>query len=256
VDEAQCQEVRAAARSGLEALRAARARGVSLNARDEELGQTALMQAAGDGKAEAVGNLLALRAAVDLQDNDGWTAIMLAAHRGHTTVVAALIEAGAALDLQRSDGSTALAVAAEFGKLGAVEALIAAGADLNVPDTQGRTALQRARSRGKHEVVAALQRAGARVHARHRTYGAPLRRLTRRRRRPSPAADRRAGAFSVTIRERESEWSVYTTRRSVSGGNGAVESKATAACEERAAELRGNNTQTRARPCSCSPRRD
>ena len=139
---AHYQEVLAAARRGVEALREARARGVSVNARHADGRWTAIMVASHQGEAEAVKNLIAVGAALDLQNNQGGTAIMGAAHIGHTAVVTALVEAGAALNSQTNNGYTALALAAEQGQLGAVEALIAAGADLSLPDGQGQTALQ------------------------------------------------------------------------------------------------------------------
>jgi hypothetical protein len=112
-----------AARRGVEALREARARGVSVNAR-----------------------LVSTR----------WTAIMAASLKGEADAVKNLIAVGAALDLQNNQGDTALVLAAAAGHVGVVQLLIAAGADPNQPGRDGKTALQWAQERDKAEVVELL----------------------------------------------------------------------------------------------------
>ena len=117
------EEVRAAAGRGVDALREARSRGVSVNSRHAASRRTAIMQASLEGEADAVKNLIAVGAALDLQDGGGFTAIMVAAWGGHTAVVAALVEAGAALDLQSNKGTTAFVCAAQQGHTAVVAAL-------------------------------------------------------------------------------------------------------------------------------------
>ena len=79
---AHCEEVGVAAGRGVEALREARARGVSVNARLVSTRWTAIMAASLKGEADAVKNLIAVGAALDLQSNQGDTALVLAACGG------------------------------------------------------------------------------------------------------------------------------------------------------------------------------
>ena len=85
--------------------------GADPNAPDR-YGQTALMAAAGNGRAEVVGVLIKAGADVDAQNMFGWTALMAAAGNGHMDVVVLLVEAGADLDLRdKKDRRTASEIA-------------------------------------------------------------------------------------------------------------------------------------------------
>jgi len=160
---AHYEEVLAAARSksGVEALQEARARGVSVNARANKKRATAIMAASARGDADAVGHLIAMRAALDLQTTNGLTAIMITAYIGHTTIATALIGAGAALDLQDTKGQTAIMNAVGRGRTTIVTSLIGAGAALDLQTTNGLTAIMVAARRGHATIVTALIGAGA-----------------------------------------------------------------------------------------------
>ena len=121
---AHCEEVGVVAGRGVEALREARARGVSVNARLVSTRWTAIMAASLKGEADAVKNVIAVGAALDLQNNQGDTALVLAAAAGHVGVVQLLIAAGADRDQPGRDGKTALHAAVERDKAEVVELLL------------------------------------------------------------------------------------------------------------------------------------
>ena len=160
---AHYHKVVAAARLGVEALREARAWGASVNARraNKPKRATAIMAASFNGEIDAVKNLIAMRAALDLQAEGDATAILMAAHNGHAATVTALTKAGAALDLQNADGWTAIMCAARNGHTAIVTALIGAGAALDLQNKNGDTAIARAARNGHTAIVTALIGAGA-----------------------------------------------------------------------------------------------
>jgi ankyrin repeat protein len=89
------QEWRAALeRRDIASLEAQLAAGADIDVRDEH-GQTGLMNAARDGRAEVVRLLVERGAALDAHAKYGLTAIMLAVLRQHHEVVAILVRAGA-----------------------------------------------------------------------------------------------------------------------------------------------------------------
>lgn len=127
--------VAAAATQGEEALRALRARGVSLNARAKQSVDTALIAAARSGRAGAVRSLAAVGARLDLLNSACDGALFVAAWRGRKAVVKALIQAGAAIDTRNKQGNTALICATFRGHLATVAALIQAKAAVDISNT-------------------------------------------------------------------------------------------------------------------------
>ncbi len=112
--------------------------------------------------ADSLAQLLATGVQIDARDDDQETALMEAADEGKLSALANLIAAGANVNLRNEDGETALMMAADEGYNGIVEALISAGADVNAVDEDGETALYKARSERHAETVEILLRAGAR----------------------------------------------------------------------------------------------
>ena len=109
-------------------------------------GLTPLMQAALNGDAAIVDELLAWHGAIDLVNGDGNTALWFACKRESVEIMRALIAHGADIDHTNREGATCLIYAASAGKLAAVRTLLEAGADL-APETQdGFTALDSAAS--------------------------------------------------------------------------------------------------------------
>jgi cytohesin len=165
-------------------------RGASVNATNT-LGQTALLCAAQEDRADVVGALLQAGADVNKADEDGFAPLSAAASASIATM---LIERGADVNAANRFGSTALLLAADAGRVGVVEALLQAdadvnkadddgdapltvaasasiatmlierGADLNAANRFGATALLRAAQNGCADVVEALLQAGADVN--------------------------------------------------------------------------------------------
>jgi len=73
------------------------------------------MLAAQHGRADCVTALIAVKAEVNAQTNDGFTALMLAAHNGSADCVTALIAAKAKVNANTNNGDTALMLAALTG---------------------------------------------------------------------------------------------------------------------------------------------
>lgn len=97
-----------AAREGDASLKSLLAKGVNINATDED-GETALMEAADSRRGtETVRVLIANGADVNLADEDGETALMRAADEGNKATVELLLQAGANPQARDEDGETAL----------------------------------------------------------------------------------------------------------------------------------------------------
>jgi ankyrin repeat protein len=64
----------------------------------DEIGGTALANAAGNGNLHAVRELLRLGAHVDAGDHSGWTGLIKAASSGRLDVIRVLVAAGAKID--------------------------------------------------------------------------------------------------------------------------------------------------------------
>jgi ankyrin repeat protein len=89
----------ATARGDLGAIAALLAAGTDVDSRDEH-GQTALMNAARDGRADVVRLLIGHGADLNHRAKYGLTALMLAVVRGHGDAVRVLVEAGADLSVR------------------------------------------------------------------------------------------------------------------------------------------------------------
>ncbi|EOD09077.1 hypothetical protein EMIHUDRAFT_216921 [Emiliania huxleyi CCMP1516] len=76
----------------------------------------------------------------DRRDEMGQTALMNAAQGGHCEVVELLLAAGASVRLKKEDGFDALLLAANGSHADAVDSLLLAGADPSSRDSRGRTA--------------------------------------------------------------------------------------------------------------------
>lgn len=121
------REILRAARSGDAALKAVLARGVSINATDDD-GETALMEAADERRADTLRVLVANGADVNRADEDGETALMIAADEGNLEAVRILLDAGANINARDEDGETALDKAIDERHRDVADALRAAGA--------------------------------------------------------------------------------------------------------------------------------
>lgn len=130
--------------------------------RDNTQGTTALMAAAGTGKAALVQRLIALDTKnINAASPSGWTALMYAALGGHLDAAQALLGAGALPDAANADGARALMLAAWQGHEGIVRLLLQAGARIDAADRRGATALHYARQQGHDRIAALLQHAAS-----------------------------------------------------------------------------------------------
>jgi len=121
-----------------------------------------LMQAAFDGKLDAVRSLVSEGTAVDVTDPENHTPLMWAAFNGHTRVVGYLLEKGAKVDAKDVSGRTALLYASSGPFPETVELLLKKGADVNLQGKlEGFTALMTAAAEGQVEVVRLLLGHGA-----------------------------------------------------------------------------------------------
>lgn len=145
-----------------------REHGITVDERDVDTGDTALMRAAGTGKMEAVRHFLSEGAEVSTVNRSGRPALILAAQEGHPEVVRLLLSHGADLNAKDKDGWNALTVAAYQGRTGVIEVL--AG---KMPD-QLDDALLVASLQGHGGVVDQLLNRGAYVNTRSSADQTPL----------------------------------------------------------------------------------
>lgn len=158
----------------------------------DSLGYTWLALAAQSGDLEAVNNLIANGAEIDVIEPNGYTALELAAQNGHVKIVQvllkagsdlninhkalvlasqnnhleivlALLDAGVAVDHKIAEGPSALMQAALCGHLQVIRVLLGKQADVNREAVDGATALMLAAQEGHLEAVQALLKAGADV---------------------------------------------------------------------------------------------
>ncbi|XP_006875191.1 PREDICTED: KN motif and ankyrin repeat domain-containing protein 2 isoform X2 [Chrysochloris asiatica] len=88
-----------------------------VNAKASQAGQTALMLAVSHGRVDMVKALLACKADVNVQDDDGSTALMCACEHGHKEITRLLLAVPSCdIALTDRDGSTALMVALDAGQ--------------------------------------------------------------------------------------------------------------------------------------------
>jgi ankyrin repeat protein len=153
-----------AARTGSPAaIRVLIAHGAVTNAKENVLGETALIWAAAENHADAVAALVQAGADVNLRSNElkfprrdygdgksgrftvlprgGWTPLMYAARQDGKNAIRALITAHADLNATDPDGTTALTFAIINAHYDTAALLLERGADPNVADARGMTPL-------------------------------------------------------------------------------------------------------------------
>jgi ankyrin repeat protein len=119
------------------------------------------MQAAILGNQEALQLLIANRANVNNQDQDGATALIWAAEAGKEKVVELLLQAGASTQLKTRKNIHALYIAAQNGHQSVARNLLDKGAEVDERGHSGFTALWPAVSNGHTEVARLLLDRGA-----------------------------------------------------------------------------------------------
>ncbi len=108
-------------------------KGVDVNAKKEESGQTALFRAADLGYPETVSALLkAKNIELNIADDWGLRPLHYASRGGHLEIVKLLVEAGAEVNVQEDYGFTPMHEAAENGRLEVIKYLIENKADTNI----------------------------------------------------------------------------------------------------------------------------
>lgn len=127
-------------------------------------GNTLLILAAREGKADTVDALLKYRPRIAYRNLAGDSALMLAVLRGHGKVVDVLIDGGAPVN---HDGWTPLHYAAFEGRLEILERLIAAGAEMEAVAPNKSDALMLAARNGHIAVVRRLLAAGVSLDRRN-----------------------------------------------------------------------------------------
>src|SRR5205823_5182230 len=135
--------------------------GAVADAREQRMGETALMWAVAENHPEAARILIAHGADVNARTSDlkfpkdrfglegvltilphgRWTALMYAARQGSLGAARTLVDAGATLNVVDPDGTTAIVVAIINGHYDVAAMLAEKGADPNIADTAGMAAL-------------------------------------------------------------------------------------------------------------------
>ncbi|KAL0019498.1 hypothetical protein WJX79_006890 [Trebouxia sp. C0005] len=113
----------------------------------------AFHQAAKEGNATVVKELLTKGMLADVKATDGFTPLHRAANKGHEPVARLLLTHGAKSDARTLVGFTALHLAAIGGHLKVVQLLVAYGADATAQTQEGMTALHLAAKGGKITVA-------------------------------------------------------------------------------------------------------
>lgn len=132
----------------------------------DNLGFTALMQAAKKGDADMTELLLKFCADVNQKNESGKTALMLACFAGEKDTIKLLREYGAKYDDFDNGGSTAIHWAVDGGHPNLIDWMIADGADPNICDKHSSwTPLLRCASvSGNYQVASCLLREGADIN--------------------------------------------------------------------------------------------
>ena len=87
-------------------------------------GLTPLIVHSSAGNKEVVQALIAEKANIDVQDDDGWSALMVSSRSGHIEIVRSLIYAGAIPDLKNKEVSKCWIALANGGCNGNLESVI------------------------------------------------------------------------------------------------------------------------------------
>ena len=112
-----------------------------------------IIKAAEKGKLQAVNELIAKGADINVSNDDGWTPLMAAVKNGRLDVTQQLIYKGANINSCKRDGWTALMSAAQKGRLEEARLLIDSGADINAQTQDGWTALMEAVDEGRLDIA-------------------------------------------------------------------------------------------------------
>jgi ankyrin repeat protein len=127
----------------------------------DENENTALILAAEGGQIECVRLLIARGADKDAKDTSGYTALVWVAQKGHADCARLLLENGADKNPKDNDGFTALIWAAQEGHTECVRLLVESGADKDATSNGGCTALILAAEKGHPDCVRLLLESGA-----------------------------------------------------------------------------------------------
>lgn len=112
-----------------------------------EHGLTPLMRASLEGRADVVGELLALGVSIARRNMDGNNALWLACVSSNAEVVRQLVAAGIDVDNRNDMGATALMYTASAGKADMVALLLECGADPGIPNFDDARAVDLAATR-------------------------------------------------------------------------------------------------------------
>ncbi len=124
---------------------------------------SALIEAAHGGDADAVRRLLQEGASVHAADERGVTALIAAAYRNHVAVARLLVRAGADVNRQDRTQQSAFLIATSDGFVELLRLTIEAGADVHRMDSYHGTGLIRAADRGHVEVIRELLKTDIRI---------------------------------------------------------------------------------------------
>lgn len=125
-----------------------------------------LFEAAGEGQAAVVSELIEQGADIDARDTGGWAALHFAAQHDSPETALMLIRHGAAIDIREDGvGDTPLHHAAMRGKDRVALALLDHGADVNAVNAFSATPLHEAAVGGHAKLVRALIARGADLDA-------------------------------------------------------------------------------------------
>ena len=136
-------------------------KGVNINTRDYDTGETPLIIAVKQKNESLVNYLLDSGAKPNIAASNGETALIIAAGNRNKTISALLLHHKADMDLADKNGETALIRAIISNNRKVVELLLDIGADYTIEDYSGRTALMHAQERRRRGLVKMLKEKGA-----------------------------------------------------------------------------------------------
>lgn len=129
----------------------------------QNMSESRLHQAAADGDAATISQLLAAGAKIDARDTEGRTALLVATQHNDVATATVLIDAGADVNAKDNIKDSPYLYAGARGHLEILKLTLAHGADLKSTNRYGGTALIPASERGHVETVRTLIRAGVEV---------------------------------------------------------------------------------------------